>query len=325
MARHALQFDAEAFQSLLARACGATRQEALTLIHEDRSPKLRPYFALGVAVLVLGFSGIFVRWANAPGPVTSFYRMAIATMLVTPAFLRKLRSIRPLPARGVFFAVLGGVFFAADLGAWASGVMLSGATNPTLLANTAPLWVGLGSLLLFREKLNRRFWLGLLLAMGGAALVLGMDALRETTIGLGTLLGLLAGFFYGGYILITQRGRETLDSLTYFWISAASSSVCLLLLTVALRQPLSGYSSTTYWNFLAMGLITQMIGYLAINFALGHLPSTQVSPTLLGQPVVTSLLALPLLGEALRTWQIMGGAAVLLGVYLVHRSRNKPI
>jgi len=137
------------------------------------------------------------------------------------------------------------------------------------------------------------------------------------------LLGLLAGFFYGGYILITQRGRETLDLLTYFWISAASSSVCLLLLTVVMRQPLSGYSSTTYLNFLAMGLITQMIGYLAINYALGHLPSTLVSPMLLGQPVVTSLLALPLLGEQLHTWQILGGLAVLLGVYIVHTSREK--
>jgi drug/metabolite transporter (DMT)-like permease len=288
------------------------------------SPKLRPYFALGIAVLVLGFSGIFVRWANAPGPVTSFYRMAIATLLVTPAFLRNLRMVRPLPARGVGIAVLGGVFFAADLGTWASGVMLSGATNPTLLANMAPLWVGLGSLVLFRERLNLRFWIGLILAMGGAVMVLGIDSLRAASIGLGTLLGLLASIFYGGYILITQRGRETLDSLTYFWISAASSSVCLLLIAVLLRQPLVGYPPATYWNFLAMGLISQMIGYLAINYTLGHLPSTLVSPTLLGQPVVTALLALPLLGETLNLWHILGGLAVLLGVYLVHRSRGRP-
>jgi drug/metabolite transporter (DMT)-like permease len=290
---------------------------------EPNPGNLRPYFALGVAVLVLGFSGIFVRWANAPGPVTSFYRMAIATVLVTPAFLRNLRTVRPLPARGVWIAVLGGVFFAADLGTWASGVMLSGATNPTLLANMAPLWVGLGSLVLFRERLNLRFWIGLVVAMGGAVLVLGIDALRATSIGLGTLLGLLASIFYGGYILITQRGRETLDSLTYFWISAASSSVCLLLIAVILRQPLLGYPPTTYWNFLAMGLISQMIGYLAINYTLGHLPSTLVSPTLLGQPVVTALLALPLLGETLNVWHILGGLAVLVGVYLVHRSRGK--
>jgi drug/metabolite transporter (DMT)-like permease len=275
-----------------------------------------------VAVVVLAFSAIFVRWANAPGPVTSFYRMAIATVLITPAFLRNLRSVRPLPARGVWIAVLGGALFAADLGAWASGVMLSGATNPTLLANIAPLWVGLGSLVLFKERLNRRFWIGLILAMSGALLVLGVDTLRGMTFGLGTFLGLLASIFYGGYILITQRGRESLDSLTYFWISALSSTVCLLLVVLVLRQPLTGYSATTYWNFLAMGLITQMVGYLAINYTLGHLPSTLVSPTLLGQPVATALLAWPLLGEALSTWQILGGLTVLLGIYLVHQSRR---
>jgi drug/metabolite transporter (DMT)-like permease len=289
---------------------------------EATSPSLRPYLALSVAVVVLAFSAIFVRWANAPGPVTSFYRMAIATVLITPAFLRNLRSVRPLPARGVWIAVLGGALFAADLGAWASGVMLSGATNPTLLANIAPLWVGLGSLVLFKERLNRRFWIGLILAMGGALLVLGVDTLRGMMFGLGTFLGLLASIFYGGYILITQRGRESLDSLTYFWISALSSTVCLLLVVLVLRQPLTGYSATTYWNFLAMGLITQMVGYLAINYTLGHLPSTLVSPTLLGQPVATALLAWPLLGEALSTWQILGGLTVLLGIYLVHQSRR---
>jgi drug/metabolite transporter (DMT)-like permease len=273
-------------------------------------------------MIVLGFSAIFVRWANAPGPVTSFYRMAIATLLITPAFLRNLRSVRPLPARSVWIAVLGGAFFAADLSAWASGVMLSGAANPTLLANIAPLWVGLGSLIFFRERLNRRFWIGLILAIGGAVLVLGVDTLRGMTFGLGTLLGLLASVFYGGYILITQRGRETLDSLTYFWISALSSTVILLLMVLVLGQPLTGYSPTTYSNFLAMGLITQIIGYLAINYTLGHLPSTLVSPTLLGQPVLTSLLAWPLLGEALSAWQILGGLIVLLGVYLVHASRR---
>ena len=47
-----------------------------------------------------------------------------------------------------------------------------------------------------------------------------------------------------------------------------------------------------------------------------------VSPTLIGQPVVTTLLAIPLLGEALRTEQWLGGLVVLAGIYLVHRSRE---
>ena len=286
-------------------------------------PILRSYLALIVGVLCLGFSAIFVRWANAPGAVTSFYRMAIAVVAMAWPFYRRVRAASGLPRRSVQIALLGGLFFAADLAFWTTGVVMSGATNPTLLANTAPLWVGLGALVFFREKLNLKFWSGLLLAMAGAILILGVDSLRAVSLGVGTLFGLLAGVFYGGYFLITQWGRGSLDSLSYFWLAAVSSTVCLFALSLALGQPLTGYPAGAYLNFLALGLITQVVGYLVINYALGYLPASLVSPTMLGQPVVTALLAGPLLGENLSGWQIASGIAVLIGVYLVHRSRQR--
>ena len=281
------------------------------------------YLALGVGILSLGFSAIFVRWANAPGIVAGFYRVAIATALLAWPFYRRVKAQGSLSRRGLRFAVLGGLFFAADLALWATGVVLSGATNPTLLANTAPLWVGLGALVLFRERLKAMFWVGLLLAMTGAVVILGLDSLRAVSFGVGTLLGLLAGIFYGGYFLITQRGRETLDSLTYFWPAAVSSTLGLLILCLALRQPLTGYPASAYLNFLALGLVSQVFGYLSINYALGHLPASIVAPTMLGQPIATAILAGPLLGEALSLWQVLGGLAVLAGVYVVHHSQRQ--
>jgi drug/metabolite transporter (DMT)-like permease len=291
--------------------------------HGSRKVVLRSYLALAVGVISVGFSAIFVRWANAPGAVTSFYRVAIAVVVMAWPFYRRVRDRGGLPRRGVLIALLGGLFFAADLALWATGVMTSGATNPTLLANTAPLWVGLGALVFFREKLNLRFWAGLLLAMAGAVFILGLDSLRAVSLGAGTLLGLLAGLFYGSYILLTQWGRASLDSLTYFWPAALSSTLSLFILCLALGQPLTGYPANTYLNFLALGLITQVVGYLVINYALGYLPASIVSPTLLGQPVVTAILAGPLLGEDLSAGQILGGLAVLIGVYLVHHSRRR--
>jgi drug/metabolite transporter (DMT)-like permease len=283
---------------------------------------LRSYLALGVGVLSLGFSAIFVRWAEAPGVVTSFYRVAIAAVVMAWPFYQRVRRLGSLPRHGVRIALLGGLLFAADLAFWTTGVMMSGATNPTLLANTAPLWVGLGALIFFREKLTLRFWSGLLLAMAGAVFILGLDTLRATTLGIGTLFGLLAGIFYGSYLLVTQVGRRSLDSLTYFWLAAASSAASLFVVCLVLRQPLTGYPAITYLNFLAIGLITQVLGYLTINYALGYLPASIVSPTLLGQPVITALLAGPLLGEDLSAWQVAGGVAVLAGVFVVHRSRR---
>lgn len=281
------------------------------------------YLALGIGTLSLSLSAIFVRWANAPGLVTSFYRMAIAVVLLAWPFYWRVKTKESLPLREFQVAVVGGLFFAGDLALWATGVVLSGATNPTLLANTAPLWVGLGALVLFRERLNAKFWAGLLLAMTGAIVILGLDGLRAASFEVGTLLGLLAGVFYGGYFLVTQRGRETLDPLTYFWPAAVSSTLGLLILSLALRQPLTGYPALTYLNFLALGVVSQVFGYLAINYALGYLPASIVAPTMLGQPVVTAILAGSLLGEALSLWQVLGGIAVLAGVYTVHRSRQR--
>jgi drug/metabolite transporter (DMT)-like permease len=283
------------------------------------SGHVRAYVALGLGVLCLAFSGIFISWANAPGAVAGFYRMGIATAVMALPFLRQRRLPGRRPRRAVLLAVAGGLFFASDLTLWNTGVLISGATTPTLMGNTAPVWVGLGALIFFGERLGRTFWLGLLVAMSGAVVIIGIDAINQ--VGLGTFFGLLAGVFYGAYLLVIQSSRRQLDSLTSFWLSAVSATTILLIMSFVLRQPLTGYSSFTYLNFLGLGLVAQTMGHLAINYALGHLPASLVAPTLLAQPVLTAVLAGPLLQEYLSAPQMLGGVAVIAGVYIVHRSR----
>jgi drug/metabolite transporter (DMT)-like permease len=291
---------------------------------ETSSSKFWPYAALGFAIFALGVSPVIVRLAGAPGPVASFYRLAIAVVVMAVPFARERRGAGPMDRRGLWLAVAGGLFFALDMAAWCTGVMLGSATTPTLLANTAPMWVGLGAMLLFKERLNARFWLGLVAALAGAALVMGVADINSVGLDIGALFGLLAGIFYGGYFLFVQRGRETLSALSFFWVAAASTAVSLLVITQLLGQPLLGYSLGTWLWFLLMGLLVQAGGYYAVTYAQGHLPASLVSPTLLGQPVVTATLAALVLAETFSLWQIAGGVAVLGGVLIVHRSRGIP-
>ncbi len=284
---------------------------------------LLPYFALGFGLLAIGSSAILVRVADAPGPVTAFYRMAIGSFVLVVPFIINLRKRGKLDQFGVWMAVMAGVFFGLDTALWATGVMLSGATNPTLMANTAPIWVGIGVMIFFKEKLNWKFWAGLLLAFSGAIAILGLDMEQGAAIGRGSFYGLLAAIFYGGFFLFAQRGRESLDVLSFFWISSFTSAITDLGFTLYLDQPLTGYPIKTYWVFAANGIIIQAVGWMLITYAQGHLPASIVSPTLLGQPVVTALIAGPVLGEAITGLQILGGAAVLGGVYVVIRNRQK--
>ncbi len=284
---------------------------------------LKAYLALALGLLIIGFSAIFVRLANAPGPVVAFYRMTFGAIFLSIPFARNLRKHMPLPRRAIWLALLAGAFFGADLAAWTTGVVISDATLPTLFANTNPLWVGIGAALLFKEKLTGKFWLGVLIAISGAVIILGVGHTVTDASNQGAYLGLLAGVFYGSYFLVAQKGRDVLDATSFFWLGTVSSAIFLLIVNLVLQQPLTGYAGATWMNFLAQGLIIQAGGWFLVGYAQGYLPASLVSPTMLGQPVLTAIIAGPMLGEILDISDILGGVTVLLGILLVHRSKSK--
>ena len=281
-----------------------------------------PYLALAAAVLALTFSSLFIRWANAPGTVTTFYRMAIGSLAFLPFFLHQPAAQRRIDRRWLFLPILGGLFTSMDHATWATAIESTRVANATLLNNLAPLWVALIALLIWRERLPGGFWVGLVMAIGGAAVVLGSDFLTRPQLNGGNLLAMVSSLFYAGYFLITQRGREHFSTITYVFIITFVCSLVLLGINLAQGKPLTGYSGQTYLVFLGAGLISQVIGYFSTAYALGHLPASIVSPTMIAQPVLTALLAIPFAAEGLTLAQIFGGLVVLAGIYLINRSRE---
>lgn len=288
-----------------------------------RKTKLLPYMALVIGILALSLSAMFVRWADAPGPTTGFYRLFFAAFMLAPFFAHRCLKYCTLDRTNVVFPILGGLFSALDLAFWNTSLDYTSASNATLLGNTAPLWVALVAMLVFREKLKKGFWLGLGLALCGAALVMSADFFIHPKIGIGDLMASAAGVFYAGYYLATQRGRQHLDPISYIWLVAVSASLGLLVINLALGFPLTGYTTQTWLVFLATALVSQIIGYVAVSYALGHLPASIVAPTMIGQPVMTTILAIPLLKEVPQPIQLLGGIAVLAGIYLIHQSHAR--
>jgi len=283
------------------------------------------YAGMGVGILALGFSALFVRWAAAPGAVTGLYRMGFASLILLPIAVARHGDPRRWPRPGLRMAMIGGGALSFDLALWNTAVLYTSAANATLLANTAPLWVAIAAALFFKETLTGRFWIGMALVLAGAAAVLGADFLRNFALGVGDLMALAAGVFYAGYYLATQSGRRHLASLPYVTSAGVTSTLILLAIVLLIGYPLTGYPAQTWASFLALGLVTQVFGYVAVGYALGHLPASLVAPTMVGQPVMTALLAVPLLGEPLSPVQWVGGAAVLGGIVLVHRSRRASV
>ena len=285
--------------------------------------KFFPYIALAIGIIALSLSAMFVRWAAAPGPVTGFYRLLISTLLFTPFFIRQQKQREPIEKNYLLFPLVAGIFTAFDFAFWNSSLKYTTAANATLLGNTAPLWVAVAALFIFREKLRGIFWLGLILALAGATLVMGSDFLRHPTLGLGDLMASTAAIFYAAYQLITQRGRKYIDPFRYTYIVGISATIGMFIMNVVLGNSFTGYPAQTWIIFFATAVVSQMIGYLAITYALGHLPASIVAPTLVGQPILTAILAIPMLGEIPNTIQWIGGGIALAGIYIVNQSHRQ--
>jgi drug/metabolite transporter (DMT)-like permease len=100
--------------------------------------------------------------------------------------------------------------------------MLTDAGVATLLANNAPLWVGLAAWLFFHERLTANYWLGLAVAMIGMVLIVGVSGSLFTGSGLGNLLAIGASVLYAAYLLTTQRVRARMDTTTFMLLSMAA-------------------------------------------------------------------------------------------------------
>jgi drug/metabolite transporter (DMT)-like permease len=294
---------------------------------EQKIPNLA-LTALIAGAVAISFSAIFVR-LSLVGPITTaFWRMALAF----PAFWLWMQlerrpgagndkpAPRPLTATDYRWLIAAGLFFAGDLITWHLAIKFTTVANSVLLANFAPIYVTIGGWLLFGQRVNFTFVVGMLLAIAGAAMLVGASFSLSTQHLLGDLLALTTAIFYGGYILSIKRLRDGLSTgTTMAWAAAITAAV---LLPVALiTEPTFFPVTLVGWLvLLGLALISHTGGQGLVTFALAHLPASFSSVTLLLQPVLAAIFAWLLLGEVLNPRQIIGGGVVLVGIFIARRA-----
>jgi drug/metabolite transporter (DMT)-like permease len=306
---------------MVRRAAAEWHTTATTALRE-RESRWRAWLALALAISGTAWSAIFVRWAGIPGAASGFYRVLIALVVLIPLRLFSRGTSRVAPGAGAL-ALAGGAFFALDLALYNTAVLKTHAATAALLGNLTPIFVGLGTWLLFHRRPGRAFWTGLLLALAGCAAIVSGDATQHAGAQrisvMGDVLATVAALFFAGYLMTTERVRTGMDTLTFNVLAVAGSVLTLLAICVVDGEPLTGYTAKTWMALLGLGLFSQLGAYLALVYALGHLPATITSVGLLGQVPLTAALALVLLGEPLSAVKIVGGCVVLLGIYVVNR------
>ncbi|MBW6478668.1 MAG: DMT family transporter [Bacteroidales bacterium] len=287
------------------------------MLTKAKASPLFAWFALALGIACIGFSAIFVKLADVPGSVATFYRLLFATVAIIPIWMY--RGIKMPVRRDLFLILAGSFFFAVDLIMWNTAIPLTTAATATLLANNAPIWLGLITVVVLRQRLPRKFWLGLLVAITGLNVLIGIESWRTMQFNMGDMLSLAAGFFYALYLIYTVEVRKRVNTITFMSLSLIFMVVMMFFTTWFMGHSFTGYSTRTWLSLAGLGLVSHFLGWLCINYALGHLKGSNVSVTLLAQSVVTAILGIYILGEFLSLNQIIGGLIILSGIYIVNR------
>ena len=289
----------------------------------------RPYLILGLGLLAVSTAALFIRFAQAdgvPSLAIAAVRLTLSTLVLLPfAITRHGAAIRALPGRAWLLISLSGFFLALHFATWITSLEYTTVTNSAVFVSASPIFVALISALVLRERIGWQAWLGLLVAIAGSAIIALGDSCAApggcSSLTGGSLLGdglaLAGAAAVAVYLVIGRRLRQSLDLTPYITLTYGAAAITLLLICLVTATSPFGYPPFSYVWLLLLALVPQTIGHTSFNWALKHLPATFVSVVTLGEPILSTILALLILGEAPTPIKAAGGAVVLLGIWMV--------
>jgi drug/metabolite transporter (DMT)-like permease len=287
-----------------------------------------PLVALGLGVAAVSSAAILISFARAQGvPALSIaaLRMALAALVVAPiALLRCRAEIRTLTLKDAALGVLSGIFLAMHFGFWTSSLDSTSVMSSVVFVSTNPLFVGVASVLIFKERLRAGTLAGIGIAMAGGVAIALLDAGQggsATT--RGDVLALLGAVAASGYLLAGRRLRSRMSLSLYVGISYVTAALALLLVTAIAGAPLTGFPIQGYLWVLLLAVGPQLLGHTSYNYALKYVSATFVTVTLLGEPIGASLLAIPFLSQVPSGSRILAGVCILAGIVIAARAESR--
>lgn len=279
----------------------------------------RPLGAAVAGGIVISFSAIIFRLSGVEPVTGAFFRTAYAVPVLAVMWATtRTRDTRTARERLAAFAA--GVLLAADMTSWLTSVDLIGAGLATLVANTQVVIVPLVTWLVLGEKPHPTALGAMPVVLGGLALTTGLGRSDSygTSPALGVGLAVMAAVFYSGYLIGFRRASRALVPTTGPLLDATigAAVASAVIGTVTGRLDL-GWAWPAHGWLLASALSSQVLGWLAIAYALPRLPASHTSFAILLQPTLTLLWGALIFSERASGIQWVGVALVVASIAVV--------
>ncbi len=205
-----------------------------------------------------------------------------------------------------------------------TGLQYTSASNTGWIIGTAPIFMAIMGMMFFKEKINLKQLLGIVLAFSGLLLLISGGDL--SSIGFmsnkGDFLVLASAFTWGVYSMVNKKISLTyppLMTILYLFIMMA-----VIILPVTANSNTLGrlehLSSIGWVSVIFLGIFCSGIAYVLWAQSLKDMDSSKVGAFLYFEPFVTVFSAWIFLHETITLLMFISGIIIITGVIIVNRN-----
>lgn len=294
-------------------------------------PQPTPPTSRSTLLLIIAVILVVVSWASAfagiRAALSSYSPTALALFryLVASAVLGiyALVTHMPLPRRRDIpaFLLLGGIGIAYYNIALSYGQITVPAATASFLVATAPVWLAFMGRLFYREKLSSIGWFGILISLGGVA-VISLGSAGQLNFAPRALLVLSTALAAALYSLGQKPFFPRYGVLPCTTYAIWGGTMLMLPFGAGLPAEILGAEQGATLSIIYLGVFPGAVGYVMWSYALSRVPAATAGSFLYLIPALALVIAWLWLGEVPPLVSLAGGILVLAGVILVNRWGN---
>ena len=212
--------------------------------------------------------------------------------------------------------IILGFCFSANQVIWSWSLEHTSIANSTILHNLTPIFTALGAYLFLNQRFDKRFILGMLIAIAGAVTI----EVEDLSFGFyrfgGDLAALASAIFYSVYLVAIEKLREKLDIVSIVLGCCAIGCIIVFPLLLIQQDSLFPHTFHAWLSVIVLAIVCQAIGQALIAYCLRTIPSGVVALLHLLCPCMSAIEAWLIFNQGFSVGNLIGFMTILTGLYV---------
>jgi drug/metabolite transporter (DMT)-like permease len=275
--------------------------------------------ALIIANIIWGAAAPIYKWAltDIHPFALAFLRFFLGSLILLPLVHDKLDIGKNDWLKLLFLSIIG---ITINIGFFTVGLQFALSINAPIISSAGPVFLIMGSVFFLHERLRPKVTLGTVISFLGILVIIIRPMFEHGLHGsiVGNLFLVIATLANVLYTILLKKFIVKYDPITVtFWsflIGAISFLPMFYLETQTVGTSLMTHKAIIGVLYAALG--SSVIAYCLYTFALKYLVTSEVGVFVYLDPIVTALVAVPLLGETITATYLFGSVLVFLGIFI---------